>query len=738
MRRLEFLFLLFIWAAGFVGCLAEAEQTEGHVEVRGYAVVGEPKLSTNSLSLSRYTGTNMSLSTIVKAASELQMGYRSQGYTNVSVSVAPDRIANGIVTLYVFRTPLAQILISGKRYPISSEASTEQHPLSQASSTNNIPPTSGAPSTTKKNSVAHFTVHAYEIHGDTLLTTSTLMSLLVKYTGTNVTIADVLKAASDLQLEYRNRGYPTVSVTIPQQQITNGIVKIRVFQGRLADVLVTGNRYFSSNNVMRALPSLRTNMILSGPVFQAELDRANANQDRQIYPELNPGPAPNTTDLQLRIKDRLPLHAKIDFNNQSSPGTPDLRLNTSAVYNNLWQLEHSVGVQYGFSPEAYKSGDWSFYDLPLVANYSAFYRLPLGNPERVEDLVSTQPGTFGFNEATRQFRLPGASGAPELNFYASRSTIDTAVMTVFSANLFNTNGNSLDRQDVQQDVTITSDVGSRLTLPLRASGNFQSSFSGGPDFKAYDLTSAKTNFFILTSTQIDTTSDPSHPTTNVFTFVRSNAIPTTINSVDYTPLAFRYDATLRDRRGSTTFGLGFNVNLWKSVSRGDFDTITGSSQSTGYWVTLTPSIARDLIVYPNWVLTLRADGQWASEPLLSNERFGAGGVNSVRGYREGEVFGDTGWHISAEQKTPAHVVGIAYDKAPMTIRGAIYMDYSETYLLDPNGAKSRTALWGMGFGGVISVGPHWEARFLFSLPLLSAGTTEAYQPRFNFSLIGQF
>jgi hemolysin activation/secretion protein len=402
-------------------------------------------------------------------------------------------------------------------------------------------------------------------------------------------------------------------------------------------------------------------------------------------------------------------------------------------------LEHSVGVQYGFSPTEFKSGDqWSFYDLPLVANYSAFYRLPLGNPERIGDVVSTQPGSFGFNEATRQFRLPNPTGAPELNLYASRSTIDTGITTVFSTNLYNVAGNSLDRQDFQQDLTVTSDLGTRLTLPLQSSGNYQSSLSAGPDFKTYELTSAKTNLLTLTVTQIDYTSDPSHPTTNVSVFPKASSVPTTFQSVNYFPLALRYDGTLRDRRGSTSFGLGFNANLWKSVPREEFDTVTGSPQSSGYWVTLTPSISRDLIVYPNWVLTLRADGQWASEPLMSNERFGAGGVNSVRGYREGEVFGDTGWHISLEQKTPAHVIGLAYGKTPMTIRGGVYLEYAETYLLDPNGAKSPVSLWGTGFGTVLTVGPHWEARFLFSLPLLSAGTTEAFQPRFNFSLVGQF
>ncbi|HVV73347.1 MAG TPA: POTRA domain-containing protein, partial [Verrucomicrobiae bacterium] len=590
-------------------------------------------------------------------------------------------------------------------------------------------------SSTQTNAGPHFTVRAYEIRGDTLLSTNTLMSVLVPYTGTNVSIGDIIKAASELQMEYRDRGYPTVSVTIPQQQITNGIVRIRVFQGRLSEVLVTGNHYFSSNNIMRALPSLHTNMILTSPIFQAELDRANANQDRQIYPELEPGSEPNTTALQLRVKDRFPLHAKLELNNQSTPGTPELRLNGSAAYNNLWQLEHSMGLQYGFSPEAFKTGDqWNFYDQPLVANYSGFYRLPLGGVPSLAETVANGPGNFGYNEATRRFVLPAPSGRPELNIFASRSTIDTGLDTLSDRVIQDIPGVlSIREQDVQEDLTVTEDLGWRTTLPLGATPNFQSGISGGMDYKTYGLTSYKTNNFFFSITTVNPDGSTNAPVSSTV----ASGVPTTHRPLDYLPLSVRYDASLRDRLGATTFGLGLGGNVWFSGSLDNLREIAGSQKSSGYWVTLSPSVTRDLSLFTNWDMTIRADGQWASEPLISNERYGAGGVNSVRGYREGEVFGDTGWHIGFEQKTPPQVIGLAYGKTPLVLRGAAYMDYAEAYLLDPRG-RGRVSLWGAGVGGVLSLGAHWEARFLFSVPLLNAGTTDAYQPRFNFSLIGQF
>ena len=156
-------------------------------------------------------------------------------------------------------------------------------------------------------------------------------------------------------------------------------------------------------------------------------------------------------------------------------------------------------------------------------------------------------------------------------------------------------------------------------------------------------------------------------------------------------------------------------------------------------MTVDPSLTWVFSTYTNWPMSIRANGQWASEPLLSNEQFGAGGVNSVRGYHEGEVFGDSGWHLSAEQQTPPHVVGMVYGNTPLTVRGSVYMDYARTFLIDPPpGASGDVSLWGTGFGWTAAVGSHWEARFLFSFPLLSAGTVQSGQPFFNFALTAQF
>jgi hemolysin activation/secretion protein len=138
------------------------------------------------------------------------------------------------------------------------------------------------------------------------------------------------------------------------------------------------------------------------------------------------------------------------------------------------------------------------------------------------------------------------------------------------------------------------------------------------------------------------------------------------------------------------------------------------------------------------MFSVHANGQWASEPLISTEQFGIGGVSSVRGYHEGENFGDNGWRLSFEQQTPPHMVGKVYGSQSLTVRGLVYMDRAATYLIDPQGRPDAVDLWSTGFGFTSAIGSHWGTRFLFSWPLIGTSTTPADVPVFSFDLNAQF
>ncbi len=458
-------------------------------------------------------------------------------------------------------------------------------------------------------------------------------------------------ALGDLQMAYRERGYSTVHVGLPPQTLTNGTVKVQITEAPLVAINVIGNRWFSTDNVLRALPSLHTNMLLNSHVFQNELDLANASRDRQIYPVITPGPEPGTSALTLKVKDTFPLHGRVEVNNDSTPGTPTLRVNSSAQYDNLWDLNHQIGIQYSFSPEQFKENDYfsnTPFDDPMVANYSGYYRIPLANPYSVEQQVEGNPTSFGYNEVNHRFSLPPATGQPDLTFYASRSTSETGVKHGPPSLVAQTALVTIISQDSGDNLTMNQGLGGRLSVPLRQIAGISSTLSVGLDYKGYSLASYNTNNFFVTQIITNAAGQP-----QTISSLVSSPQPTHYTDLQYLPVNIGLNASIPDKLGTTFFNATVNFNPFGvySSDRG-FVNASYSTNAHANYVTVQSGMTRDQTIYKEWTVRLHADGQWADGPLFSNEQFGMGGTTGVRGYQSGAAYGDTGWRMTVEPRTP--------------------------------------------------------------------------------------
>jgi hemolysin activation/secretion protein len=627
------------------------------------------------------------------------------------------------------------------------------------------------------NAAPHFKVEKYLVSGNTVLAPgqiSQVLSNLPAAFGTNVSFADIRAALADLQMAYRERGYVTVSVGLPQQKLTNAEVKIKVTEGRLADIKVQGNHHFSSNNVMRALPSLHTNLLLNSHVFQRELDQANANRDRQVYPVISPGVEPGTTELALTVKDRLPLHARVEINNTATPGTPDSRVVFNAQYNNLWQLEHQAGLSYSFTPVNFRGpGDfyWSPLDLPLLTSYSAFYRLPLAGTKPVQQQIDDSSGQFGYNEVTHQFQMPPPSGRPELTVTANRAVSDTGVKLGGFGNVVSTPLLTIDKFDAGQNVTLNEGFGAKVSWPLPQFGKLASTFLVGADFKHFEQISYNTNSF--SESIVVTNTDGS--VTNISSQIHS-AQPVHTTEIFYLPINLGVNGSLPDSWGSTFFNLQANFNLatfggysrYQSIqsgtnlivtSHGGLSEVAGSPKVHDNYLTLQFGADRLQRVYKDWTVKVHADGQWANGALFSNEQFGMGGAGGVRGYPDGQAYGDAGWRVSVEPQTPLINIGMVDGNVPFWFRFSMFMDYGQAYLLDGgyfaqiaylngpatgkiSGDPSVLNFWGTGWSMTANIGSHLDARFTMGFPLENPGVAHGWSPlqdmRFYFAVGGQF
>ena len=699
-------FLLFLWAKTASAAGAQ------HVPAVAYRVQRYEVAGTNTLGrvvidrvMKDATGEAVSLVQIRRALHNLQQICREQGHPLATVTLPRQPLTNGTVIIRIVEEPA----------PPAPVVAEEIKP----------PPAST------------FAVLHYDVIGNTLLKPDTIEHIFHDSTGTNVTIKQIQKAIGELQLAYRERGFATVGVGLPQQQLTNATVKVQVTEGKIVDIRVTGNHYFTSNNVIAAVPSLRTNQILNNIIFQRELDEANKNSDRQIYPVVSPGPEPGTSDLTLKVKDRLPLHARLEANNYNTPNTPDWRGNLSVQYKNLWQEDHQIGLSYGFSPEKFKNdglvGD-GFFNRPLVSNYGAYYRLPFGAPQVVQEQIN-QSTRFGYDEATHQFRLPPAGDRSDLTVYAAASSQDTGVAYGPAVTVAQTPLLTILSQDTGENLIATENIGGRFNIPVILSDASSFSIGFGADWKRYVKESFNTNNFIITT--VVTNSSGSQTIQSRF----ASPQPPRRFTLDYLPATLSLDFSEKDKHGNLSANLTLSQNFFGRAS--EFQQLAYAySQAKGGFGKVTASLTRDQTVFGNWSLLLRANGQVASGALISNEQFALGGISSVRGYTEGEEYGDAGWAGSMELRTPyvARPVPTGRGVSTAWLRGSVFLDAGERWLEDAHksGSDPWPLLLSTGLTLSANVNNKVDMRFTLGWPLTDSAHRQKHDARVNFSVGGQF
>jgi hemolysin activation/secretion protein len=660
--------------------------------------------------LTNYLG-QLDIERLHEGLDKLQSLYRDLGFSNVSVTLPEQKFTNGTIRVQIVER--------------ETKAAVETN-LSAA-----ITNLFAAPKPT-------FEVRGYLIEGNTALPPEEF-SLLTNYIG-DLDFARLREGLGKLQLRYRDLGFSTISVTLPQQRLTNGIVRVKIVEGRLSDIAIVGNRYFSDANVRRALPSLTTNILLNTKWFQPELNQANANRDRQIYPVISPGPEPGTTELELRVKDRLPLHGRIEVNDKSSPITPLLRLDTALQYGNLWQHEHQIGVDYNFSPQDYKPAGSvnEFYDEPLVTSYSAFYRIPLGFGSSLREDYASQPVTFGYDEVTHKFNLPPPTGNPDLTLYASRSASATPVRYGPLSVIFTNSLANISSQFGQQNFTFDNNLGARLTVPLREFAGVRSALSLGVDYKSYDAPTFSTNFTYFSLYSQDALGNISLVTNTTI------ALPSNSRAeLNYIPFTFGWSAARPDQWGGFAFSYSQRVFLGALASaRTNFQVVAGAPGAGGNYTTINAGLAREQNLFDGWSALLNVNGQWASAPLINNEQFALGGTSGVRGYQQGEIYGDTGWRALFDLRAPPVNVGYFPTRdgdVPTELRCSWFMDYGQTSLIDrPTTANLTFSQWGTGIGFFLTAGEHFDARLTLGWALQGTPTTKAGNAQAYFSIGAQF
>jgi hemolysin activation/secretion protein len=320
--------------------------------------------------------------------------------TTSTVGAPGKRLLAAIVSLLALWTttalaqaPRAQAPARPQAQPVKPQAQP-QAPQPQTQSQPSQPP-----------AAAKFEIRRYLVEGNTLLSQGELTRVLAPFAGKDRDFGDIQRALEALQDAYAKRGYNAVRVSVPEQDIRAGEVRLRVVEARIRRVRVQGNRFFDEKNVKAGLPSLKEGTAPNTRAIGKDAQLVNENPAKQVSVALQAADDPGQVDATVRVADEKPSRFSAYVDNTGTPNTGNYRFGLGYQNANLFNGDDVLSVQAITSP-----GHAS--DVKI---FGAGYRVPIYRWGGVVDVLA---GYSNVNSGTVQglFNVSGSGNVFGLRY----------------------------------------------------------------------------------------------------------------------------------------------------------------------------------------------------------------------------------------------------------------------------------------------------------------------------------
>ena len=301
--------------------------------------------------------------------------------------------------------------------------------------------------------VPRFAVNQYVITGDTILGAARIAALVKPFTGPDRDFGDVQQALEALETAYRSKGYNSVMVVLPAQELRGGDVLITVIESKIAGISVEGNKHFGTANILAGFPTLEKGKSPLVHKVSQNLRVVNENPAKKATLQLQSGANEDELNAVLKITDEKPWRLGLTFDNTGNKATGDYRLGLMGQHFNLFNRDHVGTIQFATSPDK----------MDKVASYSASYRIPI---YRFGDSMDIFGGYSDVDSGTMQINL----GDDTASFLSNITSSGKGIVS-----------------------------GIRYNYNLRRFGAYEHRLVGGLDYRRYDQNLAM-QFGDITST----------------------------------------------------------------------------------------------------------------------------------------------------------------------------------------------------------------------------------------------
>lgn len=430
-----------------------------------------------------------------------------------------------------------------------------------------------------------------------------------------VGVKGLARIAASLDAALLANGFATTRVSLPQQNLQDGRLQVRIHVGRIADVRMVDSGASQWGAWRNAFP-LSTGDVLNIRDVEQGVEQMKRLPSQQVVTRLEPGAEPDTSIVVIERKAgdwRERLRGGITVDNSGSKSLGRAQLSANAAYDNplgindVLSANASSNLQQPTASHRSQSfglnwsAPWGYSTFTLGAGTSRFAQCVQGTTVRFLSSGHSETADAHVSHVLWRGASAKLSATAGVSVRRARSFIDDVELIVQRRRT--TQGDaSIAWRQLLEGATLDAEIGVRKGLPWNAQGDLATAAQGGPTLRP-----------------------------RIVTFAAS--YNTQIGPVQYT-------ASLR---GQTTHDTTLAIDQFAIGGRHSVRGFDGDSvllAESGAVLRNDFAVPFQLVTGPNtaWTFALDAGRVWGASDLFLPGHFLAGAATGMRGAYAGVLF----------------------------------------------------------------------------------------------------
>lgn len=260
-----------------------------------------------------------------------------------------------------------------------------------------------------------FTVEEYQVVGDNPIG-DRAKRILAPYTGEQYGLEGLSAARDELEQAIINAGFNFHRVTLPPQDLLEGVVILRVVRFELGEIRVEGNEFFDEQNIRNSVPGLRAGETPNTKELSRSLRIANEHASKSTRLRFRQSTTANAIDAILAVEDRDPQVYFVSLDNTGPKDAEEWRTTLGYQNGNLFNRDHSITATLTTAPE----------DTSATTQIGVNYHIPMYRHGASVDILfsdSDSAGETGGDDDAAQGIAPGTGGGQALEITGEGTVI---------------------------------------------------------------------------------------------------------------------------------------------------------------------------------------------------------------------------------------------------------------------------------------------------------------------------